>query len=176
MKNVLLLCLLLSLCPNTAPAQVREGPQTTPLPPGVIPIDVKYHNFAHDAASHNLGEFINYYRDEVLALKQESYYNNLRKACISSMVDQYKLNEIGDYRTLLYFTSELMDINLPDSEQTAKMLRSLKGILPDADILRMAREKHAADLAYIRANFDNPEALIAKKRADFEHLEHFSLE
>ncbi len=61
---------------------------------GVIPADIKMHDYVFNPKNYTWKDVNNYYRNEVLITnRNDSYFNNLRKTTIGVLVNQFDFLE-----------------------------------------------------------------------------------
>lgn len=154
---------LLIACQKNAPVEssnlnvaAKSGPA-----PGVIPSDVKLNQFTFHTEKHTWKEVDDYYRKEVKNNNQsDTYYNNLRKLTISVLVNQYKLVENADYRTIDYYAGELLSIDLPDADVFLKVFKSVQGRWSNDQLSTLTLKKYNDSMSFIQENFKDPQKVL----------------
>ena len=161
-------------CQKNAPeTTVKSAPTATP--PGVIPSDLPLHGFTSNPNLHTWKQLDDYYKTEVTVKhRADSYYNNLKKTVIFSLVNQYNLLGTADYRTIDFYAGELLSIDMPDPNVLLKVFETVKGRWSDQQLGNLAMAKYEGTVAYINDNFADPQAVLAQQGEALEKVRIFA--
>lgn len=140
----------------------------TELPKGVIPSDIGLNAIALHPDKYSWRDLDVFYRDVVLKLSEESYFENLKKTTIWHMVKQFGLVENADLKTIEFYTLEQQAIDWVDADVFIKCLEKLKGVWPDDYLKLFCKEKYEKDKAFITQYFGG--ARWEKERVKYEPL------
>jgi hypothetical protein len=154
----------------TAFALTGQGQSATDteLPKGIIPSDAGLNAIILYPDKHSWRDLDIFYRDVVLSLSEESYYEGLKKATIFHMVKQFGMLENADLRTVEFYTLEQQPIDWVNADVYIKCLEKLKGVWSNDVIKYFCTDKYEKDKAFITKYFG--EARWEKEQVKYEPL------
>jgi hypothetical protein len=155
-----------------AAATIQVGPDqsstATELPKGVIPSDIGLNAIILHPDKYSWRDLDVFYRDVVLGLSEESYFESLKKATISHMVKQFDMLENADLKTIEFYALEQNKIDWVNADVFFKSVEKLKGAWPDEHLKLFCKQKYEKDKKFITQYFG--EARWEKQQVKYEPL------
>ncbi|GAB4493757.1 MAG: hypothetical protein OHK0019_18390 [Saprospiraceae bacterium] len=156
-------------------SSVRSNVESAKLAPGVIPGDIKLHDYAFSPKNYTWKDVDTYYRNEVLVKhKDDSYYDNLRKSTIFVLVNQFDVLQNADLNSIEFYANELMTTNLPDPDVFLKVMKRLQGHWPDKKIQEYALHRYADTQEFIQTQLKEPQKYLQEQGAKYEQIKTFA--
>ncbi|HAD13697.1 MAG TPA: hypothetical protein DCF33_14825 [Saprospirales bacterium] len=169
---------LLVSCQKNAPQDAVVPVNTTEtsnLSLGVIPKDIELNKFIFNPQNFSWKAVDEYYRQEVLIKhKSDSFYNNLRKVTIATLVNQYDFLQSASINQIEFYANELMAIDLPDPAVFIKVMDRLKGHWTDQKIQAISNQKYSETQRFIQNNLNEPEKFLQKEGDKYEAIKTFA--
>jgi hypothetical protein len=167
-------------CQKSAPQDSLVRVNTTEnstLSLGVLPNDIELNKFIYNPQNFSWKAVDEYYRQEVLIKhNSDSFFNNLRKLTITTLVNQYDFLQSASMNQIEFYANELMTVELPDPAVFIKVLGRLKGHWSDQKIQALSNQKYNETQLFIRNNIKEPEQFLQKEGDKYEALKTFAAE
>ncbi len=142
---------------------------------GVIPADVKMHDYVFNPQNYSWKEVDAYYRNEVLVKnRNDSYFNNLRKTTIGILVNQFDFLEKADLKEIEFYANELQAVDLPDPNVFIKVMNRLKDQWPSTQIAAAYQSLYNKNMKFIHEKLNDPQDYLGKSGESWEKIKGFA--
>src|SRR5687767_3050701 len=145
--------------------------------PGIVPANLSLYDITHFPETHTWEDIDKWYREELPKHEGKQYYNNLRQMLFYHLIEQFKLDEEGDFKSLDFYVNEQLNAGL--LAEPLLFVRCLKQMEKTGNtkyLVQNATNKYRMDMALLEQQPSMKKVLLPKYEALNEYIVYLEKE